>query len=161
MLLRSGDCNVAKARTIEARDARYAEDLLQRWSRGLVVSTDEGTGGQEHVSVASAGFGSRAKAKDVFRGSHLDGLAGRGIAIVSIPGASPELYNTVIRICLEDGMHFAVVWLSDWGDAWFYTWLRSVVDAMLQGCVPIVLTWKDGKIGRAQSAEVLALELLP
>ena len=149
------------AKTCPKRDAESAREILQNWSQGLVASNDAGAGGQGHMSVASAGFGSPAERKEVFRGSERDSLAGRGIAIVSIPGADPELYNSVIRICLEDGMHFAVVWLSDWGDAWFYAWLRSVTDAMLLGCVPVVPTWSDGKIGRAQSAEVVALELQP
>ncbi|CAE7788051.1 unnamed protein product [Symbiodinium necroappetens] len=149
------------AKTCPKRDGEHATEILKNWSQGLVASNDAGVGGQGHMSVASAGFGSRAEPRKVFRGSERDSLAGRGIAIVSIPGADPELYNTVIRICLEDGMHFAVVWLSDWGDAWFYAWLRSVTDALLHGCVPVVLTWSDGKIGRAQSAEVLALELQP
>ena len=158
MLLQSEEWETA--RTMRARDAEYAVGLLQKWSQGLVVSMDEGEGGKGHVSVASAGFGSRAKQHDVFRGTERDSLAHRGVAIVSISGASPELCNTVIRICMEDGMHFAVGWHTDWGDAWFYAWLRSVSDAMLHGCVPVVLTWNDGEIGYAQSAEVLALESL-
>ena len=158
-LLESDAWKIAK--TCPKRDGEHAIEILQNWSQGLVASNDAGVGGQGHMSVASAGFGSRTEQRKVFRGSERDSLAGRGIAIVSIPGADPVLYNTVIRICLEDGMHFAVVWLSDWGDAWFYAWLRSVTDAMLHGCVPVVLTWSDGKIGRAQSAEVLALELQP
>ena len=147
-LLESDAWKIAK--TCPKRDGEHAIEILQNWSQGLVASNDAGVGGQGHMSVASAGFGSRTEQRKVFRGSERDSLAGRGIAIVSIPGADPVLYNTVIRICLEDGMHFAVVWLSDWGDAWFYAWLRSVTDAMLHGCVPVVLTWSDGKIGRAR-----------
>ena len=135
-LLEASEDEVQMAKAIPPRDDDYATKLLRRWSQGLVASMDDGAGGQGHVSVASAGFGSRARKCNVFKSRDEDGLAGRGVAIVSIPGAHSELYNTVTRICLEDGMHFAIVWLSEWGDAWFYAWLRSVTEAMLHGCVP-------------------------
>ncbi|CAE7242235.1 unnamed protein product [Symbiodinium natans] len=144
-----------KARTIPERDPK---EILENWTKGLITSIDDGLGGQGQVSVASAGFASRAAKHPVLRERYHDCIDQRGLAIVSIPGADPEMYNTVIRICLEDGMHFAVVWLSCWGDAWFYAWLRSVTRAMQSGCVPIVLTLANHQIGRAQSAEVMALQ---
>ena len=155
-LLRSEEWT--RARAIPNRDCKYAAEILQDWRKGLITSVDDGVGGRGHVSVASAGFASRAERQPIFRERYHDCLDNRGIAIVSIPGRDAQMYNTVIRICLEDGMHFAVARVLSDRDVWFYAWLRSVTEAMLSGCVPIVLTLGNHEIGWAQSAEVMALE---
>lgn len=82
------------------------------------------------------------------------------MAIVSIPGDNQKLFNTVTRICLEDGMSFAAVWESDWGQMWFFAWLRNTVRAFLDGYIPLVLMKERGALGQAQSIEVHALKKL-
>merc|ERR1719210_2501442 len=89
---------------------------------------------------------------------------GEEITIVSMPGGDQAKYNDVAKICLEDTIGFAVVWESDWGDMWFYLWLRNVLEAHLAGHRLVVLTYgkaaQRANVGRAQSTEVAAMQVL-
>eukprot|EP00662_Eupelagonemidae_sp_cell21_P051598 gene51598-30402_t len=77
-----------------------------------------------------------------------------------MPGNNQEQYNDVVRICIEDGMSFVIVWEADWGSAWFFIWMRNLLDAHKAGCTMVVLTQDRGNVGRAQSTEVLLMEVL-
>jgi len=151
------DADSVKA--LRPASSEYSLRLLKEWQSGKVFTYEEGLGCRRFLSIASKGFPGRASHMSPWTGD-FSAIDARGIAVISMPGDDQELYNTVIRICLEDGIQFAVVWEADWGRKWFFIWLRNLVESFLEGYVPIVLTRMGGELGRAQSIEVAAMESL-
>ena len=111
-----------KVRHVEpcTADAHGTGELFTRWQHGkLIASEPRGLGSLGFVSTASKGVRTCA-CED-------------GVAITSMPGFNQTGYNHVFRICLQANIDFNVVWEAEWGNMWFFMWLRNVIDSVLTG----------------------------
>jgi len=113
----------------------FDESKLERDSQGRVVP---GTG---YTSLATAG------------------LPGNGADFVvgSSPGANMDWFSSMAFYCALFGIGLAVVFEKHWGAIWFKVWKQNVDHFAAQGKTIIVLTLEGGKIGFAQTMEVLYL----